>query len=102
VWALSGGELFYRLNLVSTNVPKLNAVTITTKPVPAFSSENALPLRDFLVFTNYRDYDITPSGREFLMVFPVNQTLQREPPRPRIQVVLNWFEELKSRVPHPN
>ena len=97
IWSPTGNELFYRLNS-ALNVSQLNAVTITTKPVPAFSSEKILQIRDFLAFINYRDYDIMPNGREFLMMLPVNQTTSRETP-PRIHVVLNWFEELKQRVP---
>jgi len=31
------------------------------------------------VFINYRDYDIMPNGREFLMVVPVNPTTPRGP-----------------------
>jgi hypothetical protein len=46
-----------------------------------------------------RNYDLTPSGKFVALVDP------REGPRsvtsvaPEIQVVLNWFEELKARVP---
>ena len=71
---------------------------ITTKPVPAFSSEKMLNIRDFPVFINYRDYDILPNGREFLMVLPANEATSRET-RQRIHVVVNWFSELQQRVP---
>src|SRR5262249_10993740 len=98
IWSPNGNELFYRLSTAS-NVMSLNAIKITTNPVPVFSSENTLPIRDFLVFTNYRDYDIMPNGREFLMVFPGNQITSRETPRAQIHVVLNWFTELQQRVP---
>ena len=43
-----------------------------------------------------RDYDITPDG-QFLMVFPANEAGGRQ----QINIVLNWFEELKERVPIP-
>jgi Tol biopolymer transport system component len=98
IWSPNGNELFYRLN-TAMNVANLKAVRITTNPVLAFSSESTLPIRDFLVFINYRDYDIMPNGREFLMVFPGNQITSSETPRPQIDVVLNWLEELKQRVP---
>ena len=45
-------------------------------------------------------WDISPDGKRFLMI--------KEPeistaagPQPRIDIVLNWFEELKERVPVP-
>ncbi len=35
------------------------------------------------------------------MVFPADRGETDEPYRPQINVVLNWFEELKERVPVP-
>ena len=35
------------------------------------------------------NYDVTPDGQRFVMV------QQREAPRDQLQVVPNWFEELK-------
>jgi hypothetical protein len=79
--------------------PKINAVTITTKPVPGFTSEKELTIQGFLPVTNYREYDIMPNGKDFVMVFPVAQQAAAPPPLPSIHVVLNWFEELKARAP---
>ncbi len=98
VWAQNGSELFYRLNFANYSVPKLNAVTITTKPVPSFGSETSVPMGDFLAFTNYRDYDIMPNGREFLILVPPQQAVSKDPIRLKVQVVFNWVEELKQRV----
>ena len=42
----------------------------------------------------WRNYDITPDGQRFLMV----EGAEEGPPT-EIVVVLNWFEELKQRVP---
>ena len=39
------------------------------------------------------DYDVAPDGQSFLMTRRTT-----EPPRD-IRVVLNWWEELKGRVP---
>jgi serine/threonine-protein kinase len=100
VWSPKGTELFYRLNVGGSAALKgLNKVTITTKPFPSFSSETPLPLPGFIGFQYYRDYDMMPNGKEFLTVFPTNQTASREPPRPRFEIVLNWFTELQKRVP---
>jgi len=44
-----------------------------------------------------RSYDISPDGRRFLMVEPID-TLS-PPPVTHLNVVLNWTEDLKQKVP---
>ena len=99
VWHPLGNELFYRLNVGQANAATIKAVAITTNPVPGFTSDKDLPIQGFVLATNYREYDVMPNGKEFVAVFPVVQTPAAAPVRPRINVVLNWFEELKARVP---
>jgi hypothetical protein len=41
-----------------------------------------------------RNYDVTPDGQQFVMVKPSEQELAAT----QINVVLNWFEDLKRRV----
>ena len=88
VWARSGRELFY-VDESST----LMAVPVDTTG-PQF--KHGQPERVFATATKYwgdfYSYDVTPEGR-FLMLKNVGQ---REA---RIVVVLNWFEELRRRVP---
>jgi hypothetical protein len=44
-----------------------------------------------------RCYDVTPDGQRFV----VTKVLARDPPAPvtHVNVVLNWVEELKAKVP---
>jgi len=98
VWAPNGMELIYRLSNTVNSAPKMNAVTITTKPVPAFTSEKELPIQGFIPITNNREYDMMPDGKGLVMVFPAGQQNNTPPPPPSIHVVVNWFEELKTRV----
>ena len=100
VWSPTGDELFYRLNvLINSGVPRFNAVRIATKPAPAFTSEQTLPIQGFLMYQNYRDYDIFPNGRELVVLIPASQSrTSPEPARIKIRAVLNWVEELKERV----
>jgi hypothetical protein len=42
------------------------------------------------------NYDVTPDGQRFLMLKPVEQA---QAASTQINVVLNWFEELKQKVP---
>ena len=46
-------------------------------------------------------YDVTPDGTGFVFVQPAIQTRSEGQSGPQIHVVLNWFEELKERVPVP-
>jgi len=44
----------------------------------------------------FQHYDISPDGKRFLMM--KEGLIQQQTP---INIVLNWFEELKERVPVP-
>jgi len=98
LWSPDGQELFYS-NLGSG---QLMGIDITTDAAFAFGNEQALGIRGFLIYgISTRPYDITPDGQRFLMVFPADQTDSAETPDEQINIVLNWFEELKDRVPVP-
>ena len=80
VWAKNGRELFYR------NGDKMMAVDIVTEP--QFSAA-----KPRLLFEGrYGSYGIAPDGQRFLMESERKEATQ-------INVVLNWFEELKRLVP---
>ncbi len=100
MWSPEGSELFYRPG-ATTGGRTLKSVDIVTQPAFAFSNEQTLPIEGFNVVRQYRDYDITPDGERLLMVFPADRPDTGEPARPQINIVLNWFEELKERVPVP-
>ena len=95
VWSPKGDALYYRRPFVNAfRETRLAAVGVITEGPFAVSPEQELPVTDF--FVALRDYDITPDGGRFLMVFPENpeQTRQDE-----IHIVQNWDEELKRLVP---
>ena len=91
VWNPNGRELFYR------NGDKMMAVDISTQPAFAASTPRMLfqgryeqppvPLHNF---------DVSPDGQHFLMLKAVEEE-QAAPTQ--INVVQNWFEELKQKVP---
>jgi serine/threonine protein kinase/Tol biopolymer transport system component len=96
-WAPDGRELFYG----AAAGPSMVAVSITARPTFTFGNPVPVP-RPFLergpVFE--RNYDITLDGKRFLGVVAAGQnTASGAPAAPQIQVVLNWTEELKARVP---
>jgi hypothetical protein len=77
----------------------LTVVNVSTQPAFTFSNPVPLP-RGFLASRaaggGARPYDITPDGKRFIGMIAANQTASGAP---QIQVVLNWFEELKAKVP---
>ncbi len=97
LWSPDGTELFY------LNGPLLMGIDIATEPAFSFGNEQALGIQGFLnPIQITRPYDITPDGQRFLMVFPADQADSvAETPDEQINIVLNWFEELKERVPVP-
>ncbi len=91
LWNRNGRELFYR----SGN--KMMAVEITTEPNFVLGSARMLFERgQYMPPTGpysypFPNYDVSPDGQRFLMITKES--------KPQINVVLNWFEELKHRVP---
>jgi eukaryotic-like serine/threonine-protein kinase len=84
------GEIFYR------NGDKMMAVETALKP--SFSAGKPKILfegRYVPTLATMPNYDVTPDGKRFLMVKPSEQDASVT----QINVVLNWFEELKQKVP---
>jgi Tol biopolymer transport system component len=100
LWSPTGDELIYRPISVTSEVT-LRTVEITTTPSIRFSNEQTHPVRGFTVISYYRDYDIMPDGERLLLVLPYNEDPSRPAARPQINVVLNWFDEVRARVPRP-
>jgi serine/threonine protein kinase/Tol biopolymer transport system component len=90
LWSPDGRELFYRSGDAT--------IAVRVETVPTFK-----PLNPTVLFRgNYSKaswvdetyWDISPDGKRFLMM----KEVEAEAPR-KINIVLNWFEELKERVP---
>jgi hypothetical protein len=76
----------------------LETVRVTTHPEFAFGAASQIPRSFITAAPNQRSaFDVTPDGR-FLGQFPVNGSGQLNPPR-EIAIVLDWFEELRAKVP---
>ncbi|MBK5297541.1 MAG: serine/threonine-protein kinase, partial [Vicinamibacteria bacterium] len=96
VWSPDGAELVF----TPGPVPRLDAVRVTTQPSFTFSEATPVP-RPFQNLSPLfeRPYDISRDGQRFLGLIDAAQTQAGAPAAPQIQVVLNWFEELKAKVP---
>ena len=91
VWNRNGRELFYR------NGDKMMAAEIIAQPSFSAGAPRMLFEGQYIPSpTTSQNYDVAPDGQRFLMVKAVEQA-QVAPTQ--INVVLNWFEELKQKVP---
>jgi Tol biopolymer transport system component len=89
VWNPNGRELFYRSG------DKMMAVEIATQPDFSMGKPRVLFEGQYLPTARASpNYDISPDGQRFLML-KANE--QASAPT-QINVVLNWFEELKQKA----
>jgi len=89
LWAPSGREIFYR------NGYKMMAVSLETRPAFAVSRSRLLFEAPYArISSDIPNYDVAPDGQRLLMVME-NQQKARVT---QLNVVLNWFEELKQRA----
>jgi serine/threonine-protein kinase len=97
-WNPNGRELFY-LSPDEAGVTWMTAVAIRTEPAIAAGT----PRRLFAVKgasmagDPIRQYDVAPDGQHFVLRLPE----ESPPPVPvtEIELVQNWFEELRAKVP---
>jgi Tol biopolymer transport system component len=95
-WARNGHELFYR------NGDKMMAVDVQTTPAFRVSAPKLLfeghyfEGRAIVAYGGYSaTYDVSPDGKRFLMLKPAAQNAGSG----QLHVVVNWYEELRRRVP---
>jgi len=99
-WSPKGNELFYR---TGDQREKMMAVDIHAQP--SFSAGKARLLFEGPYTSNAANgavgpnYSMSLDGQRFLMLKPGQQVQQQSTALTQINVVQNWFEELKRRVP---
>jgi eukaryotic-like serine/threonine-protein kinase len=92
VWSPGGRELFY----LDGNTT-LIAVDITANPTFKAGLPRVLAEGRYMYNSNpAAGYDVSPDGQRFLRVQP----LHPDPPANQINLVLNWFEELRRVLPN--
>lgn len=89
VWSRSSRELFYR------NGDQMMAVDVAAQPAFNASKPRVLFKGQFDNIPWEANYDVSADGQRFLMI----QAEETIAGASKIQVVLNWFEDLKRKVP---
>ena len=103
-WSPTGRELFYRR---TSNDGSMMSVSVDFEPVFTPGIPKVLFEGNYIRSaagggtTGGRQYDVSPDGGRFLMVRLTRAIENVEGSEAPITVVLNWFEELKERVPVP-
>jgi serine/threonine protein kinase len=99
-WSPDGQKLYYR------NDSSVLAVTVETEPTFSPRNEEALFEGDYFILSRSSPiervpWDVHPDGKRFLMIKPASTTEDGSELgySSKINIVLNWFEELKQRVP---
>lgn len=93
LWSRDGRRLFY-----NPGPGRFESVGVVTTPTFAFDTPVVLP-RSFpgASLASRRPYDVTPDGR-VLSAIAAGQAEARRAVNADIQVVLNWFGDLRARV----
>jgi hypothetical protein len=100
VWSRDGKELMY--------VPAAASSQIATVPVAAregltfgLPAPSPFTITADRLITESRAYDVLPDSRFVGLTDSLDPEESRLNAPSEIRVVLNWFEELKSRIPPP-
>ena len=97
IWSPDGKQIFY----IESGGPtrQLLSVDVHTQPTFGFANPTKLPIDKIAARGGMvRPYDITPDGKQFLVVYRDSNALD-QPAQPQIHITLNWFEDLK-RLAH--
>ena len=96
-WSADGSELFYRPGV---RVDHLRSISVSTGAALSVGREEEWPIEEMSWFQYRRAWDVAPDGR-FLVIVDEDQQGAGGAAGRHINIVQNWFEELKDRVPVP-
>lgn len=94
LWSRDGRELFYYVgpDTIMAVPVRLGADLTLGNPQPVVKGP-------YVAFNSGRHYDVSADGRRFLLLKDAPLPDAQKPAAPAIQVTVNWFEELKSKLP---
>jgi serine/threonine protein kinase/Tol biopolymer transport system component len=96
VWSRDSRELFYR------GGDAFMAVSVKTEPT--FSPETPKTMfrgtyAEYTLRSFFSNWDVSPDGKRFIMIKEAAPSASAGGGPRKINIILNWFEELKQRVP---
>jgi Tol biopolymer transport system component len=98
-WSHDGRELFY-----NPAAQQIGVVTINTRPTLSFGAPfifSTAGLQSRNPAQAPRVWDIAPDRKRLIGVTEATESAASgDAPTPQIEVVLNWFTDLKARVPN--
>ena len=98
LWSHDGEELFYRKG------DEVIAVSVETEPTFNTVKSETLFRGNYVYISapDFHPWDIHPDGKRFLMIKDsLDDTSTEGGLKPGINIILNWFEDLKQKVPVP-
>jgi Tol biopolymer transport system component len=99
IWSPDGKQLIYSQS-PGSGIGNLMLVDVETRPSFVFGKPTPLPIKGFWhngAPGNPRGFDITPDGKQFIVMRPPDESNPRA--LRQINFIVNWFDELKQRVP---
>ena len=100
-WSRDGRRLFYKTSVpgvAAIGMQRWMVVDVTTEPTFTRSRPRPLFAGDYLETSGVSNHDVDANSERFLVVQRLEVTPQ---PVTRIELVVNWLEELAERVPVP-
>jgi serine/threonine-protein kinase len=100
-----GNEIVYGVGAVGPRLQWVRAPIIATQPALMFGPAISVPSGDFVLgggltnSANLRNYSMAPDGKLIGIVRAVPASAPSTMPPDILQIVLNWSDELKQRLP---
>ena len=97
VWSPDGRQLFFH----NPGPNRFIVVDVEARQGLTFGTPVVLPIDDTIHPALQRNYDVTPDGKQLIVVLPAQAAKDVAPSSApaQINVVMNWFEELRARAP---
>ena len=97
IWSPDGNQLFYATDEVG-GTSQIISVDVQTQPSFVVRRRTPLPVKGIVAIGQGGGFDITRDGKYFVVLLPQSPDPGKVPPE-QINITLNWFDELKQRVP---
>jgi serine/threonine-protein kinase len=95
LWSRAGRELFYYVapDTIMAVPVRLGTDVVLGRPAVVIKGPYAVAA------VPGRHYDVSVDGQRFLLLKDATSPNTRQAAEPELRVALNWFEELKAKVP---